>query len=201
MQTTGWDEGEASGGVLWMTGLPGAGKSTLAQALHRELRGLGVRSVVLDGDHLRGGLNRDLGFSCRDRFENVRRVAEVAALFADAGLIAIVALVSPLAAMRTQARALVGQRFREVYVNAPLEVCEARDPKGLYRKARAGHLPEFTGVSAPYEAPGQAELTLDTANAPLAVCVSDLLQYTLAEFAGSTATQPDLRRYLSLASR
>lgn len=201
MQTTGWDEGDASGGVLWMTGLPGAGKSTLAQALHRELRGLGVRSVVLDGDHLRGGLNRDLGFSCRDRFENVRRVAEVAALFADAGLIAIVALVSPLAAMRTQARALVGQCFREVYVNAPLEVCEARDPKGLYRKARAGHLPEFTGVSAPYEAPGQAELTLDTANAPLAVCVSDLLQYTLAEFSSAASTQPDLRRYLSLASR
>jgi len=201
MQQTGWDEGEVSGGVLWMTGLPGARKSTLAQALHRELRGQGVRSVVLDGDHLRGSLNRDLGFSCRDRFENVRRVAEVAALLGDAGLIAIVALVSPLAAMRTQARELVGQCFREVYVSAPLEVCEARDPKGLYRAARAGHLLEFTGVSAPYEAPGEAELTLDTANAPLAVCASDLLQYTLAEFAGAAATQPDLRRHLSLASR
>lgn len=202
MQTTDWNERDTSGGVLWLTGLPGAGKSTLAQGLHRELRKHEVRSVVLDGDHLRSGLNRDLGFSCRDRFENVRRVAEVAALLADAGLIAIVALVSPLAAMRAQARQIVGQRFRELYVSAPLDVCEARDPKGLYRKARAGELPEFTGVSAPYETPVEAELTLDTANMDVATCVSNLLHYTLREFAGgAAATHVDMTRRLVLASR
>ncbi|WP_114814915.1 adenylyl-sulfate kinase [Paraburkholderia kururiensis] len=202
MQTTDWNERDTSGGVLWLTGLPGAGKSTLAQGLHRELRKQGVRSVVLDGDHLRSGLNRDLGFSCRDRFENVRRVAEVATLLADAGLIAIVALVSPLAAMRAQARQIVGQRFRELYVSAPLDVCEARDPKGLYGKARAGELPEFTGVSAPYETPVEAELTLDTANMDVATCVSNLLHYALGEFAGgAAATHVDMTRRLVLASR
>lgn len=182
-----------AGGVLWLTGLPGAGKSTLANALADLLRRRGLRATVLDGDRLRAGLNRDLGFSERDRFENVRRIAEVALLFADAGCIAIVAAISPRAAMRDDARHIVGAGFREVHVAASLEVCEARDPKGLYRKARRGELREFTGVSSPYEAPRAADLVLETGSRSLADCLNALLDFALQQFGRVGDTQPVAR--------
>ncbi|WP_175853096.1 adenylyl-sulfate kinase [Burkholderia anthina] len=170
------------GGVLWLTGLPGAGKTTLAQTLVVRLRQRGTLAVVLDGDRLRNGLNRDLGFSERDRFENGRRTAEVAALFAEAGFVVIVAMISPRAAMREQARVVIGDAFREVHVSAPVEVCAARDPKGLYAKAYRGELPAFTGVSAPYDAPANAALVIDTASDSVDACVDALLRLAADAF-------------------
>jgi adenylyl-sulfate kinase len=149
--------------VLWLTGLSGAGKSTLANLLERRLHGLGHHTYVLDGENVRHGLNRDLGFSEGDRVENIRRVAEVAKLLVDAGLIVVVASISPFRSDRALARALFAEdEFVEVFVDAPLAVAEARDPKGLYRKARAGELPNFTGIDSPYEPPDHPELHLDT---------------------------------------
>ncbi|MEA2442325.1 MAG: bifunctional enzyme CysN/CysC [Thermoleophilaceae bacterium] len=151
-----WDALGQRGAVVWMTGLPSSGKSTIAHALEQRLVGSGQPAYVLDGDNLRHGLNGDLGFSDEDRAENVRRTAHVARLLADAGVVAIVSLVSPFAADRAQARELVeaeGLPFSEVWVSTPLEECEQRDPKGLYKKARAGELPGFTGVDGPYEPP------------------------------------------------
>jgi bifunctional enzyme CysN/CysC len=140
--------------VLWLTGLPGAGKSTIANALEHRLHGLGVHTYVLDGDNVRDGLNSDLGFTERDRAENVRRVAEVARLMLDAGLVVIVALVSPFRSDRRAARALFADDdFREIWVNTPLTVCTQRDPKGLYAKARAGTLTNMTGAGQAYEEP------------------------------------------------
>jgi adenylylsulfate kinase len=148
--------------VLWLTGLSGAGKSTLAEALHQHLGEAGRMAVVLDGDAVRAGLCRGLGFSPEDRRENIRRVAEVARLMCDAGLVVICALISPLRDDREMARQIVGAAgFREVHIATPLEVCEQRDPKGLYRNARAKALPQFTGVSAPYEAPLAPDLRID----------------------------------------
>ena len=152
-----------AGATVWITGLPASGKSTLAVALEQALVERGSAAYLLDGDNLRHGLNGDLGFSAADRAENVRRTAEVARLVADAGLVAIVSLVSPYAAGRAQARAMHtrdGLRFVEVYVNTPVEECERRDPKGLYAKARSGKLSGFTGIDDPYEAPEQPELEL-----------------------------------------
>lgn len=145
--------------VLWFTGLSAAGKSTLANSLNPLLIARGLRTAILDGDTLRSGLCRDLGFSEQDRDENVRRVAEVAALMAEAGLTVLVALISPTCAARHHARSIIGNdRFVEVFVDVPLAVAEARDPKGLYRKARSGQLSGFTGVASPYEAPVCPEL-------------------------------------------
>ena len=150
--------------MVWLTGLSGAGKSTLATAVEAALIRAGHAACVLDGDNLRHGLNADLGFSPEDRRENIRRAGEVAALFADAGLIVIAAFISPYRAGREAAREAIGAaRFLEVFLDAPLAVCERRDPKGLYRRARAGEIAEFTGISAPYEPPEAPALTLDTA--------------------------------------
>src|SRR5205807_4837481 len=149
------------GAVVWFTGLSGAGKSTIAQALERELFARGMHTYVLDGDNIRHGLNSNLGFSPEDRVENIRRVSEVAKLMADSGVVAITAFISPYRMDRRRAReiALEGNaEFVEVFVDAPLEVCEARDPKNLYKKARAGEIREFTGIDAPYEPPEDAEI-------------------------------------------
>ncbi len=153
------------GGVVWLTGLSGSGKSTLSRALERELFNIGMHTYVLDGDNIRHGLNSNLGFSPEDRVENIRRVAEVAKLMADSGLVVITAFISPYRVDRLRAREVAlegGCEFVEVYVNAPLEVCEQRDPKSLYKKARAGEIAEFTGISAPYEAPLGAEIEVKT---------------------------------------
>jgi len=147
---------------LWLTGLSGSGKSTVARATEEALVARGVLACVLDGDNMRTGLNRDLGFTPEDRAENIRRIGEVARLFVDAGAIVLCAFISPYRADRDQVRAAVGGAFLEVFLNPGAEVCEARDPKGLYARARAGEIPSFTGVSAPYEAPENPELDLDT---------------------------------------
>ena len=146
--------------VLWFTGLSGAGKTTLANALDQYLTGLGKHVYVLDGDNIRYGLSSDLSFSVNDRSENIRRVSEVAKLMYEAGLIVIVAFISPLNQDRQHARQLIGEDFVEIFIDTPLEVAEGRDSKGLYKKARAGELKEFTGISSPYEAPNSPELHL-----------------------------------------
>ena len=149
--------------TLWLTGLSAAGKSTLAFALERVLIESGHPCYVLDGDNVRHGLNNNLGFSAEDRSENIRRVAEVAKLMNDAGLIVITAFISPFRADRDKARAIIGDGvFQEVFVDAGLDACEARDPKGLYKKARAGQIADFTGISSPYEAPISPELTISS---------------------------------------
>jgi bifunctional enzyme CysN/CysC len=163
--------------VVWLTGVPGAGKSTLADLLERRLHARGLHTYVLDGDNVRHGLNRDLGFTPADRAENVRRVAEVAKLMVDAGLIVIAALVSPFRAGRQAARALMAPgEFIEVHVDAPDAVAERRDPKGLYEKARDGRLPDFTGVDAPYEAPEAPELRIDTSTTSAEEAVEQVLR-------------------------
>lgn len=149
--------------VLWMTGLSGAGKSTIANLLEQKLQAMGKHTYLLDGDNVRHGLNKDLGFTDRDRVENIRRVAEVAKLMVDAGLIVIVSFISPFRSERTMARALLQEgEFVEIFVETPLEICEARDPKGLYAKARSGKLANFTGIDSPYEPPQSPELRIDT---------------------------------------
>ena len=151
------------GVVLWFTGLSGSGKSTIANEVAYKLHSMGKLSYILDGDNVRHGLNKDLGFSPEDRKENIRRISEVANLFADAGLITITAFISPYRKDRNFCRELVGKdRFLEIYVKAPLETCEKRDPKGMYKKARAGEIKEFTGINAPYEKPENPELIIDT---------------------------------------
>jgi len=151
------------GCTIWMTGLSGSGKSTLAIALEKALIERGIRTFVLDGDNIRHGLNKDLGFSPEDRNENIRRIGEVAKLFTEAGVVNITAFISPYRADRDRVRDIMGAGdFIEAFVDCPVEICEQRDPKGLYKKARAGEIPEFTGISAPYEAPEKAEITLKT---------------------------------------
>lgn len=165
------------GKVVWFTGLSGSGKSTLANALEVELHGRGMRTYLLDGDNLRQGLNRDLGFSPEDRAENIRRVGEVARLMMDAGLIVLAAFISPFKREREMVRELIGSRdFLEVYVCTPLEICEQRDPKGLYRQARAGRIPNMTGIDSPYEAPDAPEYLADGAQRSLDAMVQDLVR-------------------------
>ncbi len=162
--------------MLWFTGLSGAGKSTLAQALAAALSVRKQRAYVLDGDELRRGLCKDLGFSEDARRENIRRAAEVARMFADAGLICIVALISPLRSARADAKRRIGRhRFFEVYVAADLATCEKRDVKGLYRRARAGQVRQFTGLASPYEPPRRPTLVLDTAKLSVSECVDKLM--------------------------
>ena len=169
--------------TLWLTGLSGAGKTSLAKALQVALQQESVGVYVLDGDVLRTGLCRDLGFSPQDRSENIRRAAEVAKVLNDVGVTAVAALISPLAADREMARALIGeQRFFEVHIATSLTVCEQRDIKGLYRRARAGELPDFTGVSAPYEIPAEPHLRLDlgvlSLDEAVAICLRQLRQFS-----------------------
>lgn len=173
---------ESRGAILWFTGLSGSGKSTLSQQLGRELGARGLRTYVLDGDKVRTGLNRDLGFSHADRTENIRRIAEVARLMADAGVIVIVAFISPYRDDRQRARNIAnegGFDFIEVFVDTPLAVCERRDPKGLYRRARAGQIAEFTGITAPYEPPLEPEITLHPDCQSIAESVEQLVAAVL----------------------
>ena len=165
-----------SSSILWFTGLSGSGKSTLANAVNAALFERGLATYVLDGDNIRHGLCKDLGFSDADREENIRRIGEVAKLFLDAGVIVLTAFVSPFLADRDKARALVADGdFLEIHCAADLAVCESRDPKGLYAKARAGQIKEFTGISSPYEAPEKPELCLDTGAQNLEQCVAAVI--------------------------
>ncbi|MGH9060792.1 MAG: adenylyl-sulfate kinase, partial [Acidimicrobiales bacterium] len=162
--------------VVWLTGLSGSGKSTIANLLEKRLHAEGVHTFLLDGDNVRHGLDRDLGFTDADRVENIRRVAEVAKLMADAGLVVLVAFISPFRAERELARSRVGDNeFVEVYVEAPLAVAERRDPKGLYRKARAGELPNFTGIDSPYEPASDPEVHVDTSKLTPEACVEEIV--------------------------
>ncbi|GKV65046.1 MULTISPECIES: adenylyl-sulfate kinase [unclassified Sporosarcina] len=164
--------------VLYFTGLSGSGKSTIANAAARKLHDLGANTYVLDGDNVRHGLNSDLGFSDEARKENIRRIGEVAKLFIDSGQLVFTAFISPFQEDRDSVRRLVeADEFVEVYISCPLEACEERDPKGLYEKARAGVIPEFTGISSPYEAPVQPELVLETDRFTIDECVEQLISY------------------------
>lgn len=165
------------GVVLWFTGLSASGKSTLAHAVEEVLHTNGCRTFVLDGDNVRHGLCRDLGFSLDDRAENLRRVGEVAKLFLEAGTIVLAAFISPLRKEREKVRVLIPHgEFLEIYCDATLDVCERRDPKGMYARARRGEIHQFTGVSSPYEAPLNPELTLNTGGSELTACVSSVIQ-------------------------
>ena len=167
-----------NGAIIWLTGLSGAGKSTIATELERELFALGLHTYILDGDNVRHGLSANLGFSPEDRTENIRRVGEVAKLLMDAGVLVITAFISPYRDDRRLARSLVDDNdFIEIYVNAPVAVCEQRDPKGLYKKARAGKIANFTGISAPYEAPEKPEITVHTDQQSVAECVTQIIDY------------------------
>ena len=166
--------------VIWFTGLSGSGKSTLANALERALFERGHHCYLLDGDNVRQGLNSDLGFSDEARVENIRRIGETAKLFVDAGLIVMTAFISPFRTERELARNLVeDDEFIEVHVSASLDVCEERDPKGLYKKARAGEIPNFTGIGSAYEAPENPDMLIDTGTNDVATCAEQLIDYLL----------------------
>ncbi|MDE0391419.1 MAG: adenylyl-sulfate kinase [Rhodospirillales bacterium] len=184
-----------AGGVIWLTGLSGAGKSTLVIAAEDHLFRKGYQVYALDGDNVRHGLNATLGFSPEDRAENIRRVGEVAALFADAGFIVLTAFISPYRADRARARAaaerVTPRGFHEVYIRAPLEVCEARDPRGLYERARAGEIPDFTGISAPYEPPERPELTVDTGDRSVEQSLRALIDHIERYFALTGEAPPE----------
>ncbi|MES2880372.1 MAG: adenylyl-sulfate kinase [Pseudomonadota bacterium] len=167
------------GAVLWLTGLSASGKSTLSMALEHALMARGYSCYVLDGDNVRNGLNANLGFKPEDRTENIRRVGEVAALFADAGLICISAFISPYRADRASARQACRETFHEIHIATDLATCEARDPKGLYKQARSGTIAEFTGISAPYEPPEQPELVLDTSGEAIEASLQKLVAYVV----------------------
>jgi adenylylsulfate kinase len=166
------------GATVWLTGLSGAGKSTIAVDLEKRLLERGVRTYILDGDNIRHGLNKNLGFSPEDRTENIRRIGEVAKLFTDAGLVVLTAFISPYRADRDQVRKIMQDGdFIEVHVDASVEVCESRDVKGLYKKARAGEIKEFTGISAPYEAPEKPELHIDTTGQSVEASSKQIVAY------------------------
>ena len=164
------------GAIIWFTGLSGSGKSTLAHAVEEALHQRGCRTFVLDGDNVRHGLCGDLGFSAEDRVENIRRVGEMAKLFMEAGVIVLTAFISPYRADRERVRGLVEQGdFLEIYCDTAIDICETRDVKGLYKKARAGKIAEFTGISSPYEIPAKPELTVNTGTAKLTDCVGQVV--------------------------
>lgn len=164
------------GAIVWFTGLSGSGKSTLAHAVEETLHQRGCRTFVLDGDNVRHGLCSDLGFSSKDRIENIRRIGEMAKLFMEAGVIVLTAFISPYRADRERVRGMVEHGdFIEIYCNATIEICEARDVKGMYKKARAGQIAEFTGISSPYEAPENPELSVNTGKEQLDDCVLQVI--------------------------
>jgi len=166
------------GAAIWLTGLSGSGKSTIAREVEASLYRHGNITFILDGDNIRHGLNSNLGFSPEDREENIRRLGEVAKLFSSAGVIVLTAFISPYRKDRDQARSLAPEgRFVEVFVDCPLDICEQRDPKGLYQKARKGEIPEFTGISAPYEAPEAPEVYLNTGTQSVEECVETVVAY------------------------
>lgn len=169
-------------GILWFTGLSASGKTTLAFEMERILFQRGWRTFVLDGDNVRHGLCADLGFSAGDRAENIRRIGEVAKLFAESGCLVITAFISPYRADRDRVRAIAGDLFHEVHIATPLEVCEERDPKGLYVKARCGEIEGFTGISAPYESPHAPELQLDTSRLSVEESLGELMKYVDTKF-------------------
>jgi len=164
--------------ILWFTGLSGAGKSTLAHAVEEELYQLGCRTFVFDGDNVRHGLCANLGFSADDRTENIRRIGEMTKLFMEGGVIALTAFISPFREDRDRVRSLVAPgEFVEIFCHAPLSICEQRDVKGIYRRARSGEIKDFTGIDSPYEEPQHPELIVDTGTEPLAACVDQVLEY------------------------
>jgi len=164
--------------VLWLTGLSGSGKSTIAQHLERKLHNEGFFAQVLDGDNIRSGINNNLSFSSEDRAENIRRIAEIAKLYLHSGIITINSFISPTKAIRAKAEAIVGSAdFIEIFINTPLEICEARDVKGLYKKARKGEIKGFTGIDAPYEAPENPALNVETANKSIEASVQEIFEY------------------------
>lgn len=166
--------------VLWFTGLSGSGKSTIARALERRLFNAGLFAEVLDGDNIRSGINKDLGFSVADRTENIRRISEIAKLYKESGIITIVSFISPTLAIREMAKSIIGEKdFKEIFINAPLEVCEQRDVKGLYKKARKGEIADFTGISAPFEAPVNPDFEIQTHTEPLESSVEKIFNYTM----------------------
>lgn len=186
------------GAVIWFTGLSGSGKSTLAHAVEEQLHQRGCRTFVLDGDNVRHGLCGDLGFSDKDRQENIRRIGEMAKLFMEAGVVVLTAFISPYRADRERVRGMVEHGdFIEVYCDTALEICEARDIKGLYKKARAGEITEFTGISSPYEAPTSPELTVNTGTTELDACVQQVIDEMMrrsvvadAKFCANSNKQP-----------
>lgn len=168
--------------MIWLTGLSGSGKSTIAQHLERRLYNQGFFAQVLDGDNIRAGINNNLGFSEEDRQENIRRIAEVARLYVNSGIISINSFISPTIAIRQMARSIIGiEDFLEIYINAPLEVCEARDVKGLYQKARRGEIKGFTGIDAPYEAPVDPALEIRTDQLNIDAAVERIFQFILSQ--------------------
>lgn len=170
------------GCVVWLTGLSGSGKSTVGRRAEELLLERGVQAYMLDGDNVRHGLNTDLGFSPEDRTENIRRIGEVAKLFSDSCTVTFTAFISPYRDDRDQVRSILPDgEFVEVFVDTPLEICEERDPKGLYQKARAGIIPNFTGISAPYEAPENPEIRLETAGKSIDECAQELIDYLVAQ--------------------
>ena len=177
-----WKKNKHKGGILWFTGLPGSGKSTLAIELESYLFQNGVQVYVLDGDNIRQGLSSDLGFSPADRTENIRRIGEVGTLFADAGFIVITAFISPYRKDRELACKVAGDFFNEIYIKADVTTCEKRDPKGHYKLARTGKIPQFTGVSAPYEEPNNPDLIVDTDNHSVDQCKERLINFIGTRF-------------------
>lgn len=179
------------GAIIWLTGLSGSGKSTLAHAVEESLYQRGCRTFVLDGDNVRHGLCRDLGFSIKDREENIRRIGEMAKLFMEAGIIVLTAFISPYRVDRERVRRMVKHgEFIEIYCDTPISICEDRDVKGLYRKARAGEITEFTGISSPYQIPENHELTVNTGTASLDACVRQVMVEIIDRGIGNVGVKP-----------
>ncbi len=180
----------SDGYVVWLTGLSGAGKSTIAVALRNSLRDRNVNTVVLDGDNLRTGLNADLGYSAEDRTENLRRMAHVADLFRKQGFVVIVATISPEQKHRDRAREIAGTNFIEVFIDTPLHIFESRDPKGLYERARAGTIKNFTGIAAPYEVPHNPDLSINTKELSIEECSNKIFSFLVGDVSLATSAPP-----------